>query len=262
MMLAVVPCSQVLAAPGDTDATDADAGPKIVENPLENGSTDSGETTKPVATDADAGPKIVENPIENGSTESAEATKPEAVNDKCEVKFDSAVTIDVLKNDSCPNDGTLTIDSHSKPKNGEAKLDKGKITYTPDAGYVGEDSFTYVVSSDSTDGTATAKVTIKVQKKKSWYGDSWPLFIVIGLFVLMMVFSSRSKRKQARKRQEMLETLKKGDKIVTIGGIRGTVMEIRQSEVVVKVDETNNIRMRFTRSAIHVAGDETKEETK
>ena len=58
----------------------------------------------------------------------------------------------------------------------------------------------------------------------------------------------------------MLNELKKGDKITTIGGIVGTVIEVRDDEVTVKVDETNNIRMKFARWAIRGVGATAKSE--
>jgi preprotein translocase subunit YajC len=46
----------------------------------------------------------------------------------------------------------------------------------------------------------------------------------------------------------MLNALKKGDRIVTIGGIHGTIQKIKDASVIVRVDE--NTKMEFSRSAI------------
>lgn len=86
------------------------------------------------------------------------------------------------------------------------------------------------------------------------------LFIMIGVFILMYFLMSRGKRKQEKKRKSMLSELKKGDKITTIGGIVGTVIEVKEDEVTVKVDETNNIRMRFARWSIRGVGAGAKTE--
>ena len=51
-------------------------------------------------------------------------------------------------------------------------------------------------------------------------------------------------------REKMLAALAKGDKIQTSGGIIGSVVEVRESEVIVKVDENANTRIRFARSAV------------
>jgi preprotein translocase subunit YajC len=46
----------------------------------------------------------------------------------------------------------------------------------------------------------------------------------------------------------MLSALKKGDKVVTIGGIHGTIQTVREQSVIVKVDE--NTKIEFSRSAV------------
>ena len=48
----------------------------------------------------------------------------------------------------------------------------------------------------------------------------------------------------------MVQTLEKNDKVRTIGGIMGTVMEVKGDEVVLKVDEANNTKIRVISSAI------------
>lgn len=74
-----------------------------------------------------------------------------------------------------------------------------------------------------------------------------PIIFIILIFYFLLF---RSKRRQERQRQEMLAALKKGDRVQTIGGILGTVMEARDSEVLLKVDESSNTKIRFARSAI------------
>jgi len=86
------------------------------------------------------------------------------------------------------------------------------------------------------------------------------LFLMLGGIVLLYIWMGRSKRKQEAKRREMLGSLKKGDKVTSIGGIVGTVIEVREDEVTMKVDETNNVRMRFARWGIRGVGDQAKTE--
>ncbi len=73
------------------------------------------------------------------------------------------------------------------------------------------------------------------------------MIVVLGAMLLFSVFAGR---KEKKRRQAMLNALQKGDKVQTIGGILGTVVEVRDNEVVVKVDESSNTRMRFARQAI------------
>jgi len=56
----------------------------------------------------------------------------------------------------------------------------------------------------------------------------------------------------------MLSALKKGDKVVTIGGIHGTIQSVREQSVVVKVDE--NTKIEFNRSAISNIASAAKED--
>jgi preprotein translocase subunit YajC len=97
-----------------------------------------------------------------------------------------------------------------------------------------------------------------VVKPPSQGPDMYLFLVLLGGVVLMWIWMGRGRRKQDAKRKEMLSNLKKGDKIVTIGGIIGTVIEVRPDEVTVKVDETNNVRMKFTRRAIAAVGEDAK----
>jgi preprotein translocase subunit YajC len=98
------------------------------------------------------------------------------------------------------------------------------------------------------------------KEKPGFFKGTGMWIVLFGAFILMYFWMGRSRRKQESKRREMLESLKKGDKVTSIGGIVGTVIEVREDEVMVKVDETNNVRMRFARWAIRGVGEEAKTE--
>ena len=74
--------------------------------------------------------------------------------------------------------------------------------------------------------------------------------LLIGIAVLYF-FVFRAKRKQDRQRNDMMSLLKPGQRIQTIGGILGVITQVNEKEVTVKVDETNNVKIKFSRSAIH-----------
>jgi preprotein translocase subunit YajC len=87
-----------------------------------------------------------------------------------------------------------------------------------------------------------------------------PLILLVVVYFVLLVLP---KRKQEKERQSMLSNLKKGDRVQSIGGILGTVVSTDETEVLVKVDETTNTKMRFTRNAIHrVIVDEKKADSK
>lgn len=69
--------------------------------------------------------------------------------------------------------------------------------------------------------------------------------LIIGVFYFMII---RPQKKRDKEAKDMLAALKKGDKIVTIGGIRGTVAAVKDLTVIVKVDD--NARIEFSKSAI------------
>ena len=89
-----------------------------------------------------------------------------------------------------------------------------------------------------------------------------PMFLMLLLVGVLWVFMLGGKRKEEKQRTSMLSQLKKGDRIQTVGGVLGTVIEARENEVLVKVDETTNAKIRFTRSAIHRVLEDEKAENK
>ena len=86
---------------------------------------------------------------------------------------------------------------------------------------------------------------------------SSPIVPLLLVMVVFLVFSSRTRRRQEREKQDMLGAMKRGDRVQTIGGILGNVVEVREDRVLLKVDESNNTKVWFARTAIaRVLGDE------
>ena len=73
------------------------------------------------------------------------------------------------------------------------------------------------------------------------------VFVVIGAMLLMSIMSSR---REKRRREAMINAIKKHDRVQTIGGVIGSVVEIKPDYVVLKVDESSNTRITFARSAV------------
>jgi hypothetical protein len=82
---------------------------------------------------------------------------PVAVKDLTTLPMNSSITIDVLSNDTDPENNTLTIASVGTPGHGTAVISSGKILYTPTVGYFGPDSFSYTIS-DGFGNTSTINV--------------------------------------------------------------------------------------------------------
>ena len=76
-------------------------------------------------------------------------------------------------------------------------------------------------------------------------------FIILGLMCVMMyLLLFRGPRKKQQEHKKMVQTLSKNDKVRTIGGIIGTVVDIKDDEITLKVDESNNTKIKVLPSAI------------
>jgi preprotein translocase subunit YajC len=74
-----------------------------------------------------------------------------------------------------------------------------------------------------------------------------PLVLVLIVFWWVM---SRSRGKERSRYEQMLSALKKNDRVQTIGGMIGTVVDVRDNIVILKVDEASNTKIHFNRTAI------------
>jgi len=99
------------------------------------------------------------------TVEVEQSNRPPVANDnRFSVESDSSDNaLDVLANDSDPDGDPLTIVSVSTPGNGSAVISGDVILYTPAAGFVGTDTFTYTID-DGAGGQATATVTVEVTR--------------------------------------------------------------------------------------------------
>lgn len=75
-------------------------------------------------------------------------------------------------------------------------------------------------------------------------GGQWTMWVMLLLiFVVMWFFMIRPQRKQQKELQKFRDGLQKGDKVVTVGGIFGTVVEIKEKSVLIEVDKDVKIRV-------------------
>lgn len=86
-------------------------------------------------------------------------------------------------------------------------------------------------------------------------------FVTFGLVILIFYFLIiRPQSKKNRETKSMLAAIKKGDKVVTAGGIRGTILSVKDQVVVLKVDD--NVKLEFSKSAISSVVEQLKEPAK
>ena len=67
--------------------------------------------------------------------------------------------------------------------------------------------------------------------------------MLIAVFVIMYIFMILPQRKQQKKMQEFRNSLKKGDKVITVGGIYGEIAEVDEKTVLIKVDGEVKLRV-------------------
>ena len=80
-------------------------------------------------------------------------------------------------------------------------------------------------------------------------GSTWmtilPFVAIVAIFYFLIL---RPQNKKQKETQKMLSALKKGDRVVTVGGIHGVIQSVKDNTVIVRVDE--NVKLEFNRAAI------------
>ena len=82
-----------------------------------------------------------------------------------------------------------------------------------------------------------------------------PLVAIIAIFYFLIL---RPQSKKQKETQRMLSALKKGDRVVTIGGIHGIIQSIKDSTIIIKVDD--NVKLEFNRAAVSAVSSSAREE--
>lgn len=79
-------------------------------------------------------------------------------------------------------------------------------------------------------------------------GGAASLFFLVAIFFVFWFFIIRPQSKKQKETQKMVEAMKKGDKILTSGGVYGVISSIDEKTVLAEVDK--DVKIRFSKSAI------------
>ncbi len=79
-----------------------------------------------------------------------------------------------------------------------------------------------------------------------WGGFITLIFIFV-IFYLLLILPQQKRQKQHKK---MIEALKKGDEVVTMGGVHGTIVQINDTTVVLRIDKEKDVKVKVNRTAI------------
>ncbi|MCX5632491.1 MAG: preprotein translocase subunit YajC [Phycisphaerae bacterium] len=92
-----------------------------------------------------------------------------------------------------------------------------------------------------------SKVAVQNGPKPNPYAS----YMLLALIFIMLYFVMFRGPKKKQQQDQMVKALKKNDRVQTIGGILGTVLEVTDSEITLKVDESNNTKIKVVPSAIN-----------
>ena len=80
----------------------------------------------------------------------------------------------------------------------------------------------------------------------------WMYIAPIALMLFVLYFLTiRPQKKKEDDRKKMIDSVKKGDKVLTIGGIYGTIVQIKDEDLIIRIDPAKDICVKLTRAGIH-----------
>ncbi len=83
------------------------------------------------------------------------------------------------------------------------------------------------------------------QAPSAW---SYVFLVVAGVAIFYMLLGRPAR--EEKKRKAMISALKRGDRVVTTSGLLASVVEVKDNEVILKIDESANVKSHYTRSSI------------
>jgi preprotein translocase subunit YajC len=108
-------------------------------------------------------------------------------------------------------------------------------------------------------------VTVGAAQQGSTQNPSMFILMIATIAFAFYFIIIRPQKREQQQRKMMLESVKKGDKVVTVGGIHGVVVDVDENASVVTIEVAKNVRMSFSKSAVSTItkkkGGEEKEAT-
>jgi preprotein translocase subunit YajC len=88
-------------------------------------------------------------------------------------------------------------------------------------------------------------ITLVQSAGSSFVGTMIPMAVIIGIFYFLVIAPAN---KQRKKTEAMLAALKKGDQVVTSGGIHGTIQSVDTDTVILKI--ADNVKIKVAKSSV------------
>ena len=97
--------------------------------------------------------------------------------------------------------------------------------------------------------TVTEEVVEEVPQPEPTFMQQYGMwFLILGMIVVMYLFMWRPEQKRRKQMQEFRDNLKKGDKIITAGGIYGVIKEVDGASLLIEVD--SNVTLRIAKEMV------------
>lgn len=77
-----------------------------------------------------------------------------------------------------------------------------------------------------------------------------PMVLILGIFFIFWFLIIRPQSKKQKERERKVQSMQKGDTVLSHGGIYGRVVKLTDQDVILEVDKTSKTRIQFTRTAI------------
>ena len=110
------------------------------------------------------------------------------------------------------------------------------------------------VAEDTVTEVAVEDAEVVAEQEPSFFAQYSMCFMIIGMIAIMYFFMWRPESKRRKQMQEFRQGLKKGDKIITAGGIYGVIKEVHETSLLIEVD--SNVTLRIDKNM--VVGDPTQ----
>jgi preprotein translocase subunit YajC len=117
-----------------------------------------------------------------------------------------------------------------------------------------------IFSSGCLFGTGTTSVVsanASGESETSTWSSIWPMLVfLVVIFAMFYFVMIRPQRKRQKEQETMMQGLQKGDRVITAGGIYGTIENVSDDSVVIKVESGTTLRV--NKGSVAVRKDETK----
>jgi len=108
---------------------------------------------------------------------------------------------------------------------------------------VGSENQTAITVADSNNPPIERTTSKRPTSPMTWL----PLVLIFIVFYFLIF---RGPRKKQQQQKQMVQSLQKNDRVQTIGGIVGTIIDVKDNEITLKVDESNNTKIKIVSAAI------------